>query len=161
MLIGVAIRRTGSRSFSRQRGVSLIEVLVSVIVLSIGLLGTAAMQSIALRGGQSSLESSQAVIQTTSIFELMKANPAVRTNRTQAADYNTAAMVCTAEATGSRVQNERRDWINSIKATIGTPGDTTTCGQITGCPNCEVTVRWNDQRAGGGATRQVVTRSAL
>ena len=46
------------------RGIGLIEVMVSVLVLAVGLLGIAAMQSLALRGGQGSLESSQAVMQT-------------------------------------------------------------------------------------------------
>ena len=53
--------RPGSRR--RMHGLSLIEILVSVVILGIGLLGVAAMQSLALRGGQSSLEASQAVMQ--------------------------------------------------------------------------------------------------
>ncbi len=131
-------------------------MLVSVVVLSIGLLGVAAMQSVALRGGQSSLETSQAVIQTTSILESMRAN------RTNANAYNTGGMVCTAGTAGTLAQNDLRDWVNTLKVTMGTPGDTTTCGQITGCPaNCVITVRWNDQRAGGNAARQIVTRSGI
>ena len=59
------------------RGIGLIEVMVSVLVLAVGLLGIAAMQSLALRGGQGSLESSQAVMQTGSILEAMRANPGV------------------------------------------------------------------------------------
>lgn len=150
--------RLGCSSFSvrRQRGVSLIEVLVSVVVLSIGLLGVAAMQSIALRGGQSSLETSQAVIQTSSILESIRANSA------NANAYNTGGMLCTAGTAGTLAQNDLRAWVDTLKLTMGTPGDATTCGQITGCPaNCEVTVRWNDTRAGGSATRQIVTRSSI
>lgn len=145
-----------SQPRTRQQGISLIEVLVSVVVLGIGLLGVAAMQSIALRGGQSSLESSQAVIQTTSILESMRANAA------NAANYNNAAWVCTAGGGGTLAQNDLRDWIGSLKATMGTPGDSTTCGQITGCPGaCVISVRWNDERAGGATQRTVVTRSAI
>ena len=48
------------------RGMSLIEVMVSVLVLAVGLLGVAAMQSLALRGVQGSLESTQAVMATSS-----------------------------------------------------------------------------------------------
>jgi type IV pilus assembly protein PilV len=144
------------RTYSGQRGISLIEVLVSVVVLAIGLLGVAAMQSIALRGGQSSLESSQAVIQTTSILESIRANP------TNAANYNNNAWVCTAGGGGTLAQNDLRDWIGDLKATMGTPGDTTTCGRITGCPAvCVISVRWNDERAGGEADRTVTTRTAI
>src|SRR5690606_34431053 len=79
-------KRHGHRGMSprsRMRGISLIEVMVSVLVLGVGLLGIAAMQSVALRGGQSSLESTQAVMQTTAIIEAMRAN------WRSASDYNT------------------------------------------------------------------------
>src|SRR5690554_3178222 len=135
------------------RGVSLIEVLVSVVIIAIGLLGIAAMQSMALRGAQSSLESSQAVMQTNSITEAMRAN------RARAADYNMAALTCAVPVGGTLAQNDQRDWITALKNTIGQgAADATVCGQIAGCPDaCVVTVQWDDARAGGGATRQVVT----
>lgn len=139
------------------RGVSLIEVLVSVVVLSIGLLGVAAMQSIALRGGQSSFESSQAVIQTSAILEAMRAN------RINANAYNTAGVVCAIPGGGTLAQNDVTSWITSLKNTIGSGlADATTCGSITGCPAaCVITVQWDDTRAGGGATRTVVTRTTI
>ena len=140
------------------RGVSLIEVLVAVVVLSIGLLGVAAMQSIALRGGQSSFESSQAVIQTSAILEAMRAN------RLNANAYNTAGMVCaTPAAGGTLAQRDISSWIGSLKQTIGSgAADETTCGQITGCPAaCVITVQWDDRRAGGGQNRQIATRTTI
>ena len=60
------------------RGMSLIEVMVAMLVLAVGLLGIAAMQSLALRGGQGSLESTQAVIATSSMLESIRANRAIR-----------------------------------------------------------------------------------
>ena len=146
---------------SRQmRGVSLIEVLVSVVILGVGLLGIAAMQSVALRSGQSSLESSQAVMQTTSITEAMRAN---RVNANAGA-YNLGAMQCAVPAGGTLAQNDIAAWITALKDTIGSGAatDTSTCGQITGCPfNCVITVQWDDSRAGGAAARQIVTRAGI
>ncbi len=140
----------------RMQGIGLIEVMISVLVLGIGLLGIAAMQSLALRGGQSSLESSQAVMQTTAIIEAMRANPA------GAAGYNRDALMCNVPDAGNLAQNDLRAWLQSLKLTIGSPNDTTTCGQVTGCPlACVITVRWNDARAGGGATREIVTETRL
>lgn len=140
----------------RMRGISLIEVLVSVLILGVGLLGIAAMQSLALRGGQSSLESSQAVMQTTSIIEAMRAN------RPNAAAYNMGAMQCAVPAGGNLVTNDLNAWITSLKTTMGTAGDATTCGQITGCPdNCVITVQWDDRRAGGALNRSITTSTRI
>ena len=138
------------------RGIGLIEVMVSVLVLAVGLLGIAAMQAMALRGGQGSLESTQAVMATNSILEAIRANP------TQAAAYN-MGMTCAVPSGAGIVGNDQIAWISSLKTTIGSGAtDTTTCGQISGCPAaCVITVQWDDSRAGGGATRQVSVRSQV
>lgn len=136
------------------RGVGMIEVLVSVMVLAVGLLGIAAMQSMALRGGQGSMESTQAVMATNSILE------AIRANRAQADSYN-MAKTCVAPAAGGTIAGaDKNAWITSLKTTIGTAGDTTTCGQIANCDdanatNCTITVFWDDSRAGGSTAREL------
>ena len=143
------------------RGISLIEVMVSVLVLAVGLLGIAAMQSIALRGGQGSLESTQAVMATNSILE------AIRANRTQADSYN-MAMTCNIPAAGANAaSSDKAAWISTLKTTIGSGvNDLTTCGQIVNCDdenatNCVITVRWDDRRAGGSATRTLAVEAQI
>lgn len=141
------------------RGMSLIEVLVSVLVLGVGLLGVAAMQSLALRGGQGSMETSQAVMQTNSILDAMRANTA--------ANYNIGKTCAVASVTGTNLRaNDLRAWLTSMKSTIGSgAGDTTTCGEITGCPAaCQVNVYWDDSRAGndqGGSNRVLQTSARI
>lgn len=135
------------------RGLSLVEILVSVLVLAVGLLGVAAMQATALRGGQSSFESTQAVIQTNSILETMRAD------RMTAANFNTNGMRCAAAAGGNPLVEQ---WLADLKSAIGVAGDDTICAEIAGCPaDCVITVRWDDSRAGGAATRSVVTRARI
>ena len=56
------------------RGFSLIEVMVAVLVLALGMLGVAAMQAVSLKNSQSSFERSQAVTETYSILDRMRAN---------------------------------------------------------------------------------------
>lgn len=155
------IRRSRPVSLPRRaRGVGLIEVMVSLVVLAVGLLGIAAMQSMALRGGQGSMESTQAVMATNSILE------AIRANRAAADSYN-MAMTCATPSGSGIVGNDQIAWINSLKTTIGSGvADTTTCGRITGCDdanatNCTITVQWDDTRAGGGATRQVTVEGQV
>jgi len=57
-----------------QRGVGLIEVLVALLVLGVGLLGLAGLQSNALRFNQDALFSSQATTLSYDILERMRAN---------------------------------------------------------------------------------------
>lgn len=146
-------RRLPSASRSRVSGLSLIEVLVSVLILGIGLLGIAAMQSMALRGGQSSLESSQVVISTNSIIEAMRAN------RANAANYNTGGKRCAVTGGATLAGNDVDNWITSLQTSM--PGNTT-CGTIALCPNaCVITVEWDDSRALGGAARTMVTEARI
>lgn len=137
-------------SAARMRGMSLIEVLVSVLVLGVGLLGIAAMQAMALRGGQSSMESTQSVMQTTGIIESMRAN--------RAGAYN-IGKTCVAPAAGSTlVTNDQNNWITALQANLGSAA----CGEISGCPDaCVITVYWDDTRAGGAAARTMVTRARI
>lgn len=60
---------------NQQRGVTLIEVLVAVLVLSIGLLGVASMQFYGLRYNQSAYLRSQAAVVAYDLADRMRANP--------------------------------------------------------------------------------------
>lgn len=149
-------------SFPRaQRGLSMIEVLISVLVLALGLMGMAAMQALALRGGQSSLESSQAVMAANSIIEAMRAN------RANAASYVFDGTVNCASVPAAGLSLATWDihqWTVQLKTAIGNdPADPGTCGSIAqvGGGVYEITVQWDDRRAGGGQTRRLTTRATL
>lgn len=176
-------RRPGPR-WRRQAGVSLLEVMISVLILGIGLLGIAAMQATALRNGQSSLERTQAVIQSYAILDVMRAN---RQNAL-AGYYNTSGMKCTALTGGAgqpagqtSAQGEYNVWLTSLKSSMGLASDASTCADVS-CDAgvCTVIVQWDDSRGSGAVqqdsagaeegeaetgegstTRQVVTVSAI
>ena len=157
-------KRAGVESSRLQRGLSLIEVLVAVVVLGVGLLGTAALQATALRGGQSSYESSMAVTQTNSILEAMRANATA----VSAGAYNVALQCAVPADAGSRAQRDTHRWMTDLKTSVGgraedaVATDTTTCGTIACVSgNCTVTVQWDDRRAGGRQDRQVTTRTRI
>jgi len=59
----------------RQSGFTLLEALVSVVVVSLGLLGILGMQAIGLANTHQSLERATAAIATQNITERMRANP--------------------------------------------------------------------------------------
>jgi type IV pilus assembly protein PilV len=138
----------------RARGVGLIEVLVAILVLGIGMLGVAAMQAMTLRNSQGALERSQAVIQTYSILDSMRANRA----QAIAGAYNLASMTCTEPAAADLVTRDQNTWLTGLKDQLGD----STCGQIncTAAGNCTITVQWDAER-GGGTNQQLQTQSAL
>lgn len=63
-------------SLSRQRGVSLIEVLVAVVIFSIGVLGVALMQLKSAQFTKQAGSRTVAVVQARSLADAMRANPA-------------------------------------------------------------------------------------
>lgn len=77
----------------QQNGSSLIEIMVTVLVFSIGMLGMAALQLTALRSTSDSSQRSQAIWLVQDIAERMRANPSG-----SIADYtgNASAPDCTA-----------------------------------------------------------------
>ena len=57
-----------------QRGFSLLEVLIATVVLSIGLLGLASLQTASLKNNNGALHRSQATIMAYDILDCMRAN---------------------------------------------------------------------------------------
>jgi len=66
--------RIFSAAQRRQRGISLIEVLITLIVVAIGLLGIASLQTISLRTAQVSYQRTQAVNLAYEIMDVARAN---------------------------------------------------------------------------------------
>ncbi|SEP42964.1 type IV pilus modification protein PilV [Pseudomonas sp. Snoq117.2] len=62
-------------SVLRQRGFSLIEVLVSLIVICIGVLGMVALQSRSLVQTQDSVLRNNAIMLAGDLIEMMRSNP--------------------------------------------------------------------------------------
>lgn len=63
----------GSR---RQHGFSLLEILIALVILSIGLLGLAALQTMSLRMGHDSYQRTQATMLAYDMVDRIRANPA-------------------------------------------------------------------------------------
>ena len=149
-----------------QKGVGLIEILVTLVILAIGILGLAGLQTQSLKNNEIAMQRSQAVVLTYAAFDML------RVNRTAAiaGAYN-MGMTCTAPTNPSTlVANDQAYWINTLQTALGS----TACGSIncqtTG--DCIVQVRWTDQRASGGGnldldndgineTTELATRSRL
>lgn len=133
---------------TRQRGAGLIEVLVAVLVMSIGLLGVAAMQAVTLRNTQGAASRSQAVMHAHTMLDLLRANR-------EAAIIGQYDMGWTcdvpAPAPDSRIVSDAVQWLGGLQQALGDDS----CGRITcRADSCTVAVRWNDARATGGLDKQ-------
>lgn len=131
-----------------QRGAGLIEVLISVLVLSVGLLGIASLQLRAIKNNHSSLGRSMAVIQTYSISDAMRVD---RANAIAGA-FNLGLE--TAAPTGSSfAASSLADWRQSLRTLLGASAK----GSVA-CNNtaCTIVVQWDDARATQGSETQQV-----
>lgn len=135
----------------RQRGASLLEVLISVLILGIGMLGIAAMQATALRNSNSSLEQSQAVIQTYAILDAMRVN-----REAAIADAYDGEFCDVPDAAGDLVSADQRRWMQALKGSLGSGA----CGAVECDGNdCTITVEWDDSRATESGTDGVIAGS--
>jgi len=126
---------------SLQRGLSMIEVLVAIVIISLGLLGMAGLQASGLRTSQSAFYRAQAAQFANDMAERMRANLG------DARNY-TLAMSASAP-TGTTVRDrDRADWLARLQTLPS--GDGSIAVDV---PNNTVTiaVQWDDSR-GGGAT---------
>jgi type IV pilus assembly protein PilV len=71
-----------------QRGFTLIEILVTVVLISVGLLGVAALQLTTLRGNQEAYVRSQASVIANDILDRMRASPIAFRNGLYDTDFN-------------------------------------------------------------------------
>lgn len=132
----------------------MIEVLIAIVILAFGLLGISALQMATLRGSQSSLERSQATVQTYAILDAMRANR----DAARIGEYNLTTVTCAAPDPGSLAMNDLANWIGSLKQTLGESA----CAKVVcGSVECEISVQWNDSRAKGESEQAVRTVTRL
>lgn len=129
-------------SRSGQSGFGLLEVLISVLILAVGLLGLAALQASSLRVGGSATWRSQAVMAAHDMMER------VRANQLDVADYNSASagVACnpgfSPNAASSVAVNDLNAWRNQLACMLpgGQGGVVVNANQVT------VSVTWDDSR---------------
>lgn len=137
----------------QQKGLGLIEVLITLVVLSIGLLGLASLQLNSLRNNQSAMQHSMAVIQTYTIIEAMQADTAIKQSNIR--DFSTYNLALNATPTGNTYSDQvKRNWRTEIQNILG--ADATSSIACVSA-NCTITIQWDDSRATLGSNVQQVT----
>lgn len=106
------------------RGFTLIEVLISMVILAIGLLGLAAMQAISLRDNLDSYNYQQATLLAYEMQDRIKGNSSANwTGATIGTGECTKAVPCDSQTIAN---NDYGYWEKSVKATLPNPTNAST-----------------------------------
>ena len=133
---------------SKSRGFSLVEVLVTMLVLSVGLLGFGSLQINALRNNQSAHYRSQATMLAYDVLDFMRANQSFA----KMGGYD-LAMNVNPPVGDSRAEQDLRHWIATLSNQLPL-GD----GAIQRNGNrVTVTVQWDDSRGENPVLQFTVT----
>ena len=134
----------------RQQGFTLLEVLIALLILSIGLLGLAALQTTSLRSNQMASMRTTATQLAYDISDRMRANPV----GVAAGEY-----VLAGGATPGGTTIAKLDLIAWNQAVVALPGGRSSITQCDGTsvPPCDgvthvITVQWDEMRTGATGT---------
>ena len=134
-----------------QRGASMIELLVSILIFAFGMLGLVGLLNSTLGYGQISLYRSQATALTDDILDRMRADRA----NAKSGSWNTTLGADSASISGTSVAaTDLKDWKAQVEALLpqGQASIAVNSGDVT------VDIRWNER----GTTQDAwVTKSAL
>jgi type IV pilus assembly protein PilV len=137
-----------------QLGATLIEVMVALLVLSVGILGVAILQLNALKHSDSAMRSTQASFIAQDLLERVRANP----------DGNYAMASLSQAPTSGNLESPRDqdlfDFADQLRRMLGS--DVQASIAVSGA-RVTVTVDWNDSRAQGNeqSTRTLTLSSAV
>ena len=133
-----------------QHGFGLLEILITVVVLGIGLLGLAGLQATGLNFNHSAYNRSQATTLAYDMIDRMRANPAAINSYT-GAPAQTANCVAVAGCTPVQMAlHDVWEWNNTIDATLvpggvaaGAAGTITLNGAV-----FTISITWDENRDG-------------
>lgn len=133
----------------KQQGFSLLEVMVTMLIVSFGMLGIAGIIITSLKNSQSSYARSQASLLVNDIVDRMRANRGAA--EASPSPYNLAL---TAAPAGTEVPaDDLTQWRAALAATM--PSGTGSVAVDDATKKVTVTVQWDDSHATGNAAAGV------
>ncbi len=132
------------RTISNQAGISLVEVVVTILILSIGLLGMAALQNTSLKLAYDSYLRTQASFLAYDLIDRIRANPGVRYQLSDTATI--AEQNCHEGATcspGELQQHDLHFWKKQADQLL--PGATLELDYDTAVSTYSMKLKWEDR----------------
>ena len=163
---------------SRQRGVSLIEVMMAVLIFSIGLIGLAGLVVMSTRSNHAAYLRTQVTFLASNMADRMSANPAgvwKGSYNSNAYPVAAATVGCGSGAACSSADlavHDQQLWSNQLRTFLPNPVATIACGGLTTAGydptsqlamrppyggNCIMTIKWSERADGDAANRGNVT----
>jgi type IV pilus assembly protein PilV len=137
-----------------QRGFTMLEVLISMIVIALGLLGFAGLQAVSLKNANTAYLRSQATMLSHDIVERMRVNRAVALT----GSYNIS--IGSATGGGGIAGSDLAEWKTNLRQSLpaGDGGVAVTgVGGTEG--NVQITIQWDDD--GDGTPTSFVMQTRL
>lgn len=132
----------------QSEGFTLVEVLVSLLILGIGLLGLAGLQNVGISAGYSALQRSQASWLASEMADLLRANPDAAHAGAYDTNFVDAAAGCPKGGGSTRAQLDLGEWLEHVCETLGGTGSgSVQVIRSDDLYSASIAVRWNDRRA--------------
>ncbi len=138
---------------NRHRGFTLVEALVALVVLSVGLLGVAALQLTAIRNNGSASFRSQATYLAYDIADRMRANR----DRALAGNYDVAYANTPTGAT--LAERDVVAWKTMLTATLPSGDGSIQTNGVDG--QVVIRIQWDDSRSADAGMVEFVTRTRI
>lgn len=134
-----------------QNGFSMIEVLVTLVILAVGLLGMAGLQSVGLKNNHSSLGRSTATMLAYNIIDRMRSN----CQNALDGDYNIAIGTAAPSSPSNQAQRDQKEWKDALGTSLAAGDGSISVNAATFLAT--VNIRWNDSRATSGSSTYTVS----
>ena len=145
---------SGINNRRQQRGFTLLEVLIAILVLSIGLLGVAQMQTIGIRSTHGAYLRTQATLLSGDMLDSMRANLTNARSGAYDLPYNSSTLTGTSIAI-----TDLNAWRTNIAALLPNGDASITTSTTAASPTSDVTIaiRWNEIHQNETAAQQTKT----
>jgi len=137
-----------------QSGFTLLEVLVAIVVVSLGLLGLAGLQAATLRNNQIAYYRGIAIQQTYDMADRIRANQAGLATYALGVGADNGCISSSCDS-AQMAQTDIFQWNNNNARML--PAGTGTVASAAG-GSFDITVSWNENTESGSAAQQFVTR---